>query len=399
MSDHVIAAMTDLAHAVGLGVVNVVVLASDRSEVETTIHVCSTSAWSSALVDQPRLSCSCGLEVGPGRDGDRPGATSGPAAFLPEPSSAGHRTAFPDNRTEGAVIGAIAASPGPEWPEGTEGEVAIGAVVECAASLLPAIVSAGLARYDRMAMQERQVHGLKSALTGARNFLSLLEENADIAVRDPMVSQSLPNAMTILDDAIAQLQRGDSARLSPQLDEYQTVDVEDAIVRSTVLNADRLGRAIGRRPLRVSSDTAASLVATVPYQAIVTVLRNIIGNAIKYMSQDLDEEPWLHVSAEGVEGRLVVTVSDNGIGVPHDEREQVFVEGYRSEAARRVDPAGLGIGLSDCRAIMAAIDGTIELVYGEVSLLGAPSTSVRITLPLHGPSGAGDRSGPSPVEP
>src|SRR5207248_2311304 len=72
------------------------------------------------------------------------------------------------------------------------------------------------------------------------------------------------------------------------------------------------------------------------------ILDNLISNSLKYRDPD-KAETWvqlgLRVSPEGYEFR----VTDNGIGLPPGEQEQVFELFYRAAPVRA---AGLGVGLA-----------------------------------------------------
>jgi signal transduction histidine kinase len=100
---------------------------------------------------------------------------------------------------------------------------------------------------------------------------------------------------------------------------------------------------------------------------------NLFGNAIKYRRPDL--APRVQVTTT-VEGPLVrVRVADNGIGIPDEYAEKVFVIFQRLHG--RDEYEGTGIGLSLAKKIVEFHGGTIGL---EPSPLGG--TCVSFTLPL-----------------
>ena len=80
------------------------------------------------------------------------------------------------------------------------------------------------------------------------------------------------------------------------------------------------------------------------------VLDNLVGNAFKYVAADT--VPRVLVEAEEVDdGMARVQVRDNGIGVPHDQRDAIFDDFHRATAE---DYQGTGLGLAICRRIVAA---------------------------------------------
>jgi len=115
------------------------------------------------------------------------------------------------------------------------------------------------------------------------------------------------------------------------------------------------------------------------------VLGNVLGNAIKY-GPDGSE---IGIEARTNGRRLVLSVSDEGPGLPAGEEQRVFEKFYRSDSTRHV--SGTGLGLAICKGIM-------DLHCGEISAAsrtdGKNGTIVLISLPLPEPSvsGAGGQS-------
>ena len=71
----------------------------------------------------------------------------------------------------------------------------------------------------------------------------------------------------------------------------------------------------------------------------------------------------------------VLTVADDGPGVPANKRERVFDRFYRLNTARARDEGGTGLGLPIVREIVTAHGGTVTLHDNEPGLL------VRVALP------------------
>jgi two-component system, OmpR family, sensor histidine kinase KdpD len=82
-------------------------------------------------------------------------------------------------------------------------------------------------------------------------------------------------------------------------------------------------------------------------------LRQVIDNALKFSSP---AGP-LTIAARPEEGRLVISVADEGPGIPERELERVFEKFYRSPGHHRV--AGTGMGLTVAREILRAHGGDV----------------------------------------
>ncbi|HEX6737098.1 MAG TPA: DUF4118 domain-containing protein, partial [Vicinamibacteria bacterium] len=112
----------------------------------------------------------------------------------------------------------------------------------------------------------------------------------------------------------------------------------------------RLERSLAGRPVAVSIPNDLPLVP-VDGVLIEQVLVNLLENAVKYT------EPGSPLSVgAAIEGATVrVEVADEGPGLPPGEEEKVFEKFYRAGSGQR----GSGLGLTICRAIVAAHGGRI----------------------------------------
>jgi signal transduction histidine kinase len=102
------------------------------------------------------------------------------------------------------------------------------------------------------------------------------------------------------------------------------------------------------------------------------LLANLFGNALKYRSED--RSPRVRVSAESEGSMVRVRVADNGIGIPQEYAEKVFVIFQRLHGRDEFD--GTGIGLALAKKVVEFHGGTIEL---QPSPLGGACLS--FTLP------------------
>jgi len=89
-----------------------------------------------------------------------------------------------------------------------------------------------------------------------------------------------------------------------------------------------------------------------------TVLKNVIDNALKYSRPS--SRP-VEITAGRDETDYRITVQDHGIGIPPEELDRVFEPFYRVDPSRSRATGGFGLGLSLCKAIMAAHGGSIHL--------------------------------------
>jgi len=97
---------------------------------------------------------------------------------------------------------------------------------------------------------------------------------------------------------------------------------------------------------------------------------NLIDNAVKYGGR---ADVRLAVDT----GHAIVTIDDDGPGIPEDELEQVFAPFYRLERSRNRYTGGVGLGLAVAKTIIHAHGGDIQLINRDAGGLRAS-----VSLPL-----------------
>lgn len=103
-----------------------------------------------------------------------------------------------------------------------------------------------------------------------------------------------------------------------------------------------------------------------------TVLRNLLDNAVKYAYP----EAHVRISAQRDGDSILFRVSDDGPGIPPEERERVFESFYRVESGLTRTASGAGLGLSICHGLVRAHGGKI---WVETPAKGA---SIAFSIPL-----------------
>jgi signal transduction histidine kinase/CheY-like chemotaxis protein len=121
--------------------------------------------------------------------------------------------------------------------------------------------------------------------------------------------------------------------------------------------------------LVVDAHTAPATILT-DELALTAILRNLLSNGIKYT--DSGE---VRLTVRETDGRLKISVSDSGTGIPATLQERVFEEFYQVPGAHR---GGTGLGLPYARRLA-------QLIGGELTLTSEPGTGTTVVLNLpHG---------------
>ncbi len=128
-------------------------------------------------------------------------------------------------------------------------------------------------------------------------------------------------------------------------------------------------RLLGRE-LQIDVDTSAvpeKISVDVDRKAMPYAIRNLLRNAFKYAIKRV------LVSAELAEGKILIHVDDDGIGIPAEEREHIFTAFTRLDRSRDRSTGGYGLGLAIARRVM-------ELHGGTATANAAPLGGARLTL-------------------
>ena len=128
------------------------------------------------------------------------------------------------------------------------------------------------------------------------------------------------------------------------------------------------------------------------------LLRNLISNAIKYspigkpITVNIDTDTKQLVS-EGSRGSVVITVEDQGYGIPEASASKIFTRFFRAPNILHKDTDGTGLGLYIIKQVLDYVGGRISFTSHE-----GKGTKFTVLLPVEGmkkriPSGSGVRQG------
>ena len=215
-------------------------------------------------------------------------------------------------------------------------------------------------------------HELKTPLHSISGYAELMKnglvkENDIVSFSSRIYSEA--QRMIVLVDDIIKLSRLDEGTYDMELEETDLF----AVAHETV---DILKPAADAKNLTVTLNGGSSKIYGFP-QLLNGLVYNLCDNAIKYNRQNGSVD----ITVIQDNNKTILTVSDNGIGIPKEQQERILERFYRVDKSHSKEVGGTGLGLSivkhaarlhDAEIKLESVpDGgtTISVIFPEKSLL------------------------------
>ncbi|MET0815990.1 MAG: HAMP domain-containing sensor histidine kinase [Solirubrobacteraceae bacterium] len=237
----------------------------------------------------------------------------------------------------------------------------------------------------RRAFVSTASHELRTPLTMLQGTMELLEEDIRSGRLDEL------EALRQVHDARTELNR--LSALSGELLDLSRLDAAVPL-RSEPVELGEIVRAVAAEFELRARERSTSLAAILPDgpcwgrgdpDAVARVVRILLDNALRYGPRGAP----VTVKADSRAGHAVITVADEGPGIPPEERDRIFERFHRGAAAG--PSGGFGLGLAIGRELARRMGGELDVDDG-----GAHGTRFALTLrtahaPAGGPRGDRDR--------
>ncbi|MEH7176280.1 cell wall metabolism sensor histidine kinase WalK [Neobacillus vireti] len=212
-------------------------------------------------------------------------------------------------------------------------------------------------------------HELRTPLTTMRSYLEALADGAwkdeEIAPNFLEVTRTETERMIRLVNDLLQLSKLDSTDYRLSKEWVNFVDFYDRIIDRFEMAKDQ--NVSFRRNL-----PGHAIFVEIDEDKMTQVLYNIISNALKYSP----EGGHVTFSIKEEEEKIVVSVSDEGVGIPKENIGKIFDRFYRVDKARTRKLGGTGLGLAIAKEMVNVHSGIIwaESVEGK-------GTTISFSLP------------------
>ncbi|MDQ1000040.1 two-component system sensor histidine kinase VicK [Neobacillus niacini] len=212
-------------------------------------------------------------------------------------------------------------------------------------------------------------HELRTPLTTMRSYLEALADGAwkdeEIAPNFLEVTRTETERMIRLVNDLLQLSKLDSTDYRLNKEWVNFVDFYDRII-------DRFEMAKDQNVSFKRQLPTHAIFVEIDEDKMTQVLYNIISNALKYSP----EGGLVTFSIKEEEDKIIVSVSDQGVGIPKENISKIFDRFYRVDKARTRKLGGTGLGLAIAKEMVNVHGGMIWAVSEE-----GKGTEISFSLP------------------
>ncbi len=225
-------------------------------------------------------------------------------------------------------------------------------------------------------------HDLRSPLTAAKGFVDMLAMVGELNEKQGKMQEKVLTSISDMTNLVEKVL--DAGRLDPEMGAYELRrDLCDpAKVVQKVIST--MTPSAQKKSIRLRAEVEAGVpVLNLDEMMLERALWNLVENAIKYTP----EQGEVAVKVAVKDSALVLSVQDNGLGIPPDKIGSVFERGSRVRREEHKAIRGSGLGLFIVRNVARQHGGeaTVESEEGKGS-------TFRITIPIAGENVVGATS-------
>jgi signal transduction histidine kinase len=193
-------------------------------------------------------------------------------------------------------------------------------------------------------------HEFRTPLTSIRGYAELLMDDDELPASAradlQVMERNARHLQQMIDDVLAAATGTAAQTLRSPLD---LGELASHATRSAEREAES-------RSIRIATEVDGPLPVMGDRTAVVRVLDNLISNALKYSPGGTT----VTVRTRREDGKALVEVADQGIGMSEEDVEKAFVRFHRSDAARKSGIPGVGLGLAFAHDVAREHHGTLE---------------------------------------
>lgn len=203
-------------------------------------------------------------------------------------------------------------------------------------------------------------HELRTPLTSLRSYIEALSDGAwkdpELAPRFLEVTQGETDRMIRMVQDLLHLSRIDSGKSDLELEIIDVKELFEHVLRrfDMLVNSNEYNQKIYSIESQIMID---SQFIEADSDRFIQVLDNLLNNAIKYSPDGGIITGKLRLNGQG--DRVILSIADEGMGIPKSDLQKVFSRFYRVDRARSRAMGGSGLGLAISKEVIEQHGGKI----------------------------------------
>ena len=195
-------------------------------------------------------------------------------------------------------------------------------------------------------------HEFRTPLSAIQLSASLIEKyaesftNANITKHVNKIKNAVGNLTTILNDFLS-LEKLEAGKVEPSFTDFDLVKLAEEVTEEMQMIAKQNQNIIYQH-------TGTSSMIHLDQNLLKNCIFNLIANAIKYSG----ENTFIEFNTEISDKNYIVTVKDNGIGIPETDQKHLFEAFFRAHNTGNIP--GTGLGLNIVARYAALMNGTVD---------------------------------------
>jgi two-component system sensor kinase FixL len=172
--------------------------------------------------------------------------------------------------------------------------------------------------------------------------------NPQIAKHVKKIKNAVGNLTTILNDFLS-LEKLEAGKVEPVFTNFDIVQLSEEITEEMQMVAKQ------NQNIIYQHTGMASNVSLDP-NLLKNCIINLVSNAIKYSG----ENTFIEFNTEVAEGKCIVTIKDNGIGIPEADQKHLFGAFFRAHNTGNIPGTGLGLNI---------VGRYVNLMHGKIDFI------------------------------
>lgn len=211
-------------------------------------------------------------------------------------------------------------------------------------------------------------HEFRTPLSSVQLSATLIEKYLDkhdfdhVKKHTGKIKNSVQLLTNILNDFLS-LERLEAGKVNVVEEEVDLIRLSEDITEEMQLLAKQNQHIVYQH-------TGSTSMVKIDPNLLKNSIINLISNAIKYSG----ENTFIEFNSEMQNKHCVITVKDNGIGIPEEEQKNLFEPFFRANNTGNIPGTGLGLNI---------VKRYVHLMRGEVNCVSDPSKGTVFTLTFH----------------